>query len=83
MTAIKQEILDYIEIIPDSKLEALKPILSILADDTIILETDLTDEERAIIARGREEYESNPDSFVSLESILRFSAPRPGRAFRR
>jgi hypothetical protein len=70
MSAIRQEVLTYIENIPDNKLEALKPILSILADDTIILETDLTEEERAVIARGREEYTSNPDSFIPLESAF-------------
>jgi hypothetical protein len=70
MSAIRQEVLDYIDNISDSKLEALKPILSILADDVVVLETDLTDEERAIIARGREEYAANPDSFVPLRSLL-------------
>jgi hypothetical protein len=48
----------------------LKPILSILADDSIIFETDLTEEERAIIAKGREEYAVNPGSFVPLENVL-------------
>ena len=33
MTAIRQEILDYINDIPDSKLEALKPLLTLLLDD--------------------------------------------------
>jgi len=34
-----------------------------------VIETDLTDEERLIIARGMDEYARNPDSFVPLESI--------------
>lgn len=67
MSAIRKEIQDYIDSIPDSKLEALKPLLSVLVNDTIILETDLTDEEKAIIARGREEYKQG--GFVPLERI--------------
>jgi len=67
MSAIRQEILDYIDDIPDSKLEALKPILSLLVDDTLIIETNLTDEEKTIIKAGREEYKSG--GFVPLSSI--------------
>lgn len=39
--------------------------------DTTIIETDLTEEEKAIIKAGWEEYEKG--GFVPLESIL----PRP------
>jgi len=67
MSAIRQEILDYIDDISDSKLEALKPILTLLVDDTLIIETNLTDEEKAIIKAGREEYKSG--GFVPLDSI--------------
>jgi hypothetical protein len=69
MSVIRQEVQEYIDNISDNKLIALKPILSLLADDMVVLETDLTDEERSIIARGREEYAKNPESFVPLESI--------------
>lgn len=68
MSVIRKEIQEYIDIIPDSKLEALKPLLTVLADDSIVIETDLTDEEKAIIAEGREEYKKGP--FVPLSSIL-------------
>jgi hypothetical protein len=37
--------------------------------EAIVIETDLTEEERAIVARGMEEYAANPGTFVSLESI--------------
>jgi len=67
MSAIRQEIQSYIDNIPDSKLEALKPLLSVLMNDTIILETDLTGEEKAIIMRGREEYKKG--NYISLENI--------------
>ena len=68
MTAIRQEILDYINDIPDTKLEALKPILLLLVDDeTFVIETNLTDEEKIIIYNGREEYKKG--EFVSIEDI--------------
>ena len=67
MSEIRKEIQDYIDIIPDSKLAALKPLLTMLADESIVIETDLTDEERNIITKGREEYTKG--GFVSLDSI--------------
>jgi len=67
MTAIRQEILDYINDIPDNKLEALKPLLTLLVDDMPIIETNLTDEEKAIIRKGREEYKKG--NFVSLDKL--------------
>jgi len=67
MSVIRREIQSYIDSIPDIKLEALKPLLSVLANDTIILETDLSDEEKAIITKGREEYMQG--DFVSLEDV--------------
>ena len=45
----------------------IKPILAILVDNNITVETDLTDEEKDIIKRGRKEYENG--DFVSLESL--------------
>ena len=67
MTAIRKEVLEYIESIPDSRLEALKPILVLLANDVIEIETDLTDEEKEIILQGRKEYAKG--GFVSLDDI--------------
>lgn len=67
MSAIRKEIQDYIDNIPDSKLEALKPLLSVLVNDTITVETDLTDEEKAVIARGRDEYKQG--GFIPLDTI--------------
>ena len=67
MTAIRREILECINELPDSKLEALKPILTLLVDDTVRIETDLTEDEKQIIAQGREEYKKG--GFVPLDSI--------------
>ncbi len=68
MSAIRQEVLNCIDNIPDSKLEALKPILTILVNDTINIETDLTDDEKKIVAEGREEYKQG--NFINLNSIM-------------
>ena len=67
MTAIRKEIVEYINNLSESKLEALKPLLLLLLDETICVETDLSEEEKAIIKAGREEYKKG--GFVSLESI--------------
>ena len=67
MSAIRQEVLEYINELPDIKLEAIKPILAILVDNNISVETDLTDEEKNIIERGRKEYENG--NFVPLDSL--------------
>jgi hypothetical protein len=66
---IRQEIKNYIDDISESKLLALKPLLFALADESVIIERDLTAEERALIVQGMAEYESNPDSFIPLDSI--------------
>ena len=65
MTAIRKEIMTYIDDIPDIKLEALKPILTLLADEIIVVETDLTNDEKAIVSEGREEYKRG--NFVQLD----------------
>ena len=67
MNAIRKEILEYIENISDSKLEALKPVLAVLADESIMIETDLTEEEKKIIAEGRKNYKKG--DYISLDSI--------------
>jgi len=65
MTAIRKEIMNYINDIPDIKLEALRPILTLLADEIIIVETDLSNDEIAIVSEGREEYKRG--NFVQLD----------------
>lgn len=67
MSAIRKEILEYIDAIPDSKLEALKPILTLLANDTLTIETNLTEDEKEIIRNGRKKYAQG--GFVPLDSI--------------
>jgi hypothetical protein len=55
---------------PKRNLYALKPLLTALAEtEPLIIETDLTDEERAIIAEGDRLFEEHPETFVPRESI--------------
>ena len=68
MSELRKEIQEYIDVLPDNKLRALKPLLTLLVSDTAVVETDLSDEERAIIRRGREEYARG--GYVPLDSIL-------------
>lgn len=56
MTAIQKEIQEYISVLPDTALLAIKPLLTLLVSEELIIETDLTEEERSIILRGRQEY---------------------------
>jgi hypothetical protein len=67
MSAIKKEIQEYIRVLPDSALQALKPLLALLIAEEPIVETDLTEEEKAIILRGREEYSKG--NYIPLSKI--------------
>ncbi|MCL2631269.1 MAG: hypothetical protein FWD49_07125 [Firmicutes bacterium] len=49
---MRQEATKYFSEIPDSKLTVLLPLLKEFAEDTYIIETDLTDKERRAIAKG-------------------------------
>ena len=65
MSELRKEIKDYVDILPDSKLPALKQLLTLISDEPLIIESDLTDEEKLIIAQGMEEYKKG--GFISLE----------------
>ena len=65
MSVIRAEVLDYIEDLSDSKLEALKPLLVLLVGDSVVVETDLTDDEKEIIRKGRENYQRG--GYISLD----------------
>ena len=67
MSELRKEVQDCIDRLPDSKLEALRPLLRLLTDDEIAVETDLTDEEKEIIRAGREEYKS--EKFIPLNEV--------------
>ena len=67
MSELRKEVLECIDRIPDSKLEALRPILRLLSNEEPIIETDLTEEEKLIIRTGREEYKAG--KYVPLSSL--------------
>jgi len=67
MSAIKKEVQDYINVLPDSALLALRPLLALLVAEEPIVETDLTVEERAIVLRCREEYSKG--GYIPLSEI--------------
>ena len=81
-TALRQELHDFIDIMPERKLSALKPLISILIEEEypigmedipeseIAIESDLTGEERTIIARGVAKYRERPEEFVTLDSVI-------------
>jgi hypothetical protein len=78
-TAVRKELHEYIDALPDRNLYALKPLLSVLVNDRIIIETDLTAEEKKIIAEGRKRRREHPEDFVTLESLRRNrAAQQPG-----
>ena len=52
-----------------------KSTLMEFANDDFVIETDLTDEERQIIAKSMEDYD-NGVPFVSLEEIKRKRPPK-------
>ena len=68
MSELRKEVLECIDRIPDSKLEALRPILHLLTgEDEFAIETDLTEEEKQIILSGREEHRAG--KYVPLSDI--------------
>ena len=71
---LKKEIHSFIDRIPYQRLQALKPLLVDLTKPDFVIETDLTDDEHALIAEGMREYEANPSSFMSLEDYKKTRA---------
>jgi hypothetical protein len=67
---VRQEIHRVIDDISESKLIALKPLLFALVDESVIIEMNLTEEEKLNIAEGMAEYEKNPESFTPLEDLM-------------
>ena len=79
-TALKKEIHGYIEAIPEYRLEILKPLLADLAEPLYTIETDLTEEEIAIIDEGMAEYRANPSSFITLAELKKRRQERKVKA---
>jgi len=72
MSAIREKLIDYINMIPEYKLTPLEPLLEFLSDEMYIEKVgfdDLDEDEKEAVIQGRAEYARNPDSFVPLDSI--------------
>ena len=69
-TVTRQQLHGYIDAMPDYGLPIVEPILAHFADDLIIIETDLTAEEKADIAEGRKERMEHPENFISLDEYV-------------
>ncbi|MDR3276311.1 MAG: hypothetical protein LBT11_03715 [Treponema sp.] len=65
----RQELHRFIDTLPDNSISALRPLFSLLVDEQPVIETDLTAEEKAIIAQGRKQRREHPETFVRLNSI--------------
>ena len=68
---LRKEIHSIIDVLPERNLSALKPLLTVLLDEPIYIETDLTDEEHALIEKGVKCYREHPEEFLSLENLLK------------
>ena len=60
MSALKTELMNYIDTIPDEKLMAIKPLLFMLSNDSFVLETisfdDLTDDEKISVMQAEQDF---------------------------
>ena len=71
MTALRQEMIHYMEDMPEPKLEALRPVVLELlaAPERAVFIADVTDEEKAMIAADYEEFVNNPQNFTELKPL--------------
>ena len=63
---LRQEATRYVSAIPDSRLLVLLPLLKDYAENCFVIETDLTPREKAVVAKGREEYKQG--KYVAFEA---------------
>jgi hypothetical protein len=68
MSALRAQMIECLQIIPEKQLSALQPLLAMLAHKPFAYETDLTDEEKTYAQEGWEAYERG--ECVSLEEAF-------------
>jgi len=66
---LRKEIHSMVDALPDRGLIAVRPLLSLLIDPFI--ETDLTDEENAMIEESLAEYRADPSSVTPWREVRR------------
>jgi hypothetical protein len=71
-TAVRRELKRYIDAIPASNLEIVRPMLLYLAETQtgqLVIETNLTADEKAVIKAGRKERKEHPENFTPWATI--------------
>jgi len=69
-TAVRRELKNFIDAIPEGNLEIVRPMLSFLAgNEPLIIETNLTAKEKAVIKAGRKERKEHPENFTPWTTI--------------
>jgi len=67
---IRKELKRYIDDIPEGNLEIVRPMLSFLAgNQPLVIETNLTAKEKAIINAGRKERKEHPENFTPWTAV--------------
>jgi hypothetical protein len=87
-TAIRRELKRYIDAIPESNLEIVRPMLSYLAgnqtqNEPLVIETNLTKEEKAIVKAGRKERKEHPENFTPWSAIKAETVKKTGKTNRK
>ena len=82
-TAVRKELKRYIDAIPESNLEIVRPMLSFLAGNqalskTLVIETNLTAEEKVVINAGRKERKEHPENFTPWATVKADKNSRKG-----
>jgi hypothetical protein len=74
--AVKQELHDIIEAMPERKLFALRKALIDEPHifEQAVIEDSLTSEEMAVIEAGDKEFTERPENFISLDDFLAHGA---------
>jgi hypothetical protein len=67
--ALRSELKTIIDVMPERSLYALKPLLSVLSIEPVIIETGLDTEEKEIIAAGEKDFAEHPETFTRLQDI--------------
>jgi hypothetical protein len=65
---LRQEAIKYIADIPENRLSIIVPLLRDYAENTFVIETDLTPREKKVIAKGIKEYKSGA-KFTPLDEV--------------
>jgi hypothetical protein len=68
---LRDELHSYIDSLPDCSLPALRPLLSFLVKPPYAVETDLADEENALIEESLTEYRADPSSVTPWRKARR------------